>query len=69
MKLKQFAVAAGSAVVGNLLAEKYVLRENDSQTGLVTVSPMTFGMDDVARGLVIAATMWAAGKFLLKRSA
>jgi len=64
MNVKSFAIAAGAAVVGNLLAEKFVLKPGPDSPGLVAVTPMSFGADDVARGVTIAATMWAAKKFL-----
>lgn len=58
------AVVAG-ALVGNWAAERFVLRQPGGDTGWVEVSE-GFGMDDLARALVILVGVVAA-QMVLRR--
>jgi len=63
MNLKKFALIAGAATLGNIAAEKYVLKNSSDQPGLVMVTANGY-MDDVARGVTIAGAVWLAQKLL-----
>lgn len=62
--LKTILFATGAAIVGNMIAEKFVLKAAaDDPTGFVNIAD-GFGLDDVARAATIAATFVLAKKFM-----
>ncbi len=62
--MKKILVAFGSVVVGNMLAEKFLLKSSeDDPTGFIVPND-GFGMDDVARGAAIVGVMLLADRFL-----
>lgn len=62
--VKTILFATGAAIVGNMIANRYVLRATpDSPSGFVDVTP-GFGMDEVAAGLCVAG-VFILGKKLL----
>lgn len=64
--VKQILVLTGAAIAGNFLAERFILKDGpDDTSGIIEVKP-GFGMDDVARGLVIAGVVLAAKQILAK---
>jgi hypothetical protein len=64
--VKQVAILTGAAILGNWLAERFILKDGpDDTSGFVEVKP-GLGMDDVARGLTIAAVVMLANKYLPK---
>jgi hypothetical protein len=61
--MKKTAIVFGSVIVGNYLAERFVLKANaDDPTGFVQVAE-GIGMDDVARAAVILLTTYVAEQF------
>lgn len=64
--MKQVAILTGAAIAGNWLAERFILKDGpDDTSGFVEVKP-GLGMDDLARGLTIAAIVLLANKYLPK---
>lgn len=62
--MKGLLFVAGAAVIGNYLAERFILKSTeDDPTGFVQVAD-GFGADDVARALTIGATYLLAKRFL-----
>lgn len=62
--MKALLFVAGAAVVGNFLAERFVLKSTaEDPTGFILVAD-GFGLDDAARAIVIGATYMLAKKFL-----
>jgi hypothetical protein len=62
--MKKILVAFGSVIVGNMLAEKFILKSSeDDPSGFVPVAD-GFGMDDAARGAAIVGVMLLADRFL-----
>lgn len=61
--MKGFLVVLAASVVGNMVAEKFVLKANDEDTGWIQASE-GLGMDDFARAACIALAYWGAKKVL-----
>lgn len=62
--MKGFLVVAAAAVVGNMIAERFLLKSTDDDpTGFIVVSE-GIGMDDVARAASIAGAYLLLKKFL-----
>lgn len=62
--MKGFLVVVGAAIVGNMIAERYVLKSTpEDPTGFILVAD-GIGLDDAARGATIAAVYLVAKKFL-----
>lgn len=62
--MKGLLVVFGAAIVGNIVAEKFLLKAGpDDPDGFIEVKD-GFGMDDAARGATIAAFAFLARKFL-----
>lgn len=62
--MKGILVLAGGVIVGNYLAERFVLKANaDDPTGFIVVSE-GLGMDDVARAAVIVAVVMVSKRFI-----
>lgn len=62
--MKSILFVAGAAVIGNFIAERFVLKSTaEDPSGFVVVAD-GFGLDDMARALVIAAVYFGAKKLL-----
>ena len=62
--LKSIAVVTAFAIVGNMVADRWVLKATpDDPNGFVPITP-GFGADEIARGLAVALAI-VAGKKLL----
>lgn len=62
--MKGTLVLAGSVVVGNYLAERFLLKAGpDDPTGFIPVSE-GIGLDDVARAAAIVVVAMLAKKFI-----
>lgn len=62
--VKGFVVLIGAAIVGNMVAEKFLLKAGpDDPDGFIEVKP-GLGLDDVARGAAIAGVYMVAKRFL-----
>lgn len=62
--MKSILFVAGAAIIGNMLAERFVLKSTaEDPTGFILVAD-GIGMDDAARALVIAGTYFLAKKFI-----
>lgn len=61
--MKGILVLVGSAIVGNYVAERFVLKAPGGTTGFVEVAD-GFGLDDVARAATIAGVILLARKFI-----
>lgn len=62
--MKGILVLAGGVIVGNYLAERFVLKANaDDPSGFIVVSE-GLGMDDVARAAVIVGIVMVAKRFI-----
>jgi hypothetical protein len=61
--LKSFLVITVAALVGNMVAEKFVLKAPGSDSGFVEVKD-GIGMDDFARAATIGAAVLVAKKFV-----
>jgi hypothetical protein len=62
--MKGLLVLVGAGIVGNMIAEKFLLKGGpDDPTGFIEVAE-GFGMDDVARAVVIAGIAMVARRFL-----
>lgn len=62
--IKHLLVYGGAAVAGNMIAERFILKDGpDDPSGFVEVKP-GFGMDDIARALTIAALAIVAQRFV-----
>jgi len=64
MTIKNLAIAFGAAILGNYVAEKFILKSGpDDTSGFIDVSP-GFGLDDAARAGCIVGVGFLAHKFL-----
>lgn len=64
--MKKTAIVFGSVIVGNYLAERFVLKATpDDPSGFIQVAE-GIGMDDVARAAVIVLTTYAVEKLTRK---
>ena len=62
--MRGILIIAGGAIVGNMLAEKFLLKSGpDDTTGMFEVQE-GFGMDDVARAAAITVLILLARKVL-----
>jgi hypothetical protein len=62
--MKGLLVLGGGVIVGNMLAEKFLLKTGpDDPTGFVEVAE-GFGMDDVARAAAIVGVVFLLQKFI-----
>lgn len=62
--MKGLLVLVGAAIVGNMLAEKFLLKAGpDDPDGFIEVKE-GLGLDDLARGGAIAAVAYLARKFI-----
>ena len=63
MDLMHLLKVAGGIIVGNMLFERFLLKNPVDNTGFIEVKE-GFGMDDVVRAATVAAVVIAAEKFL-----
>jgi len=64
MEIKKIAITAGGAVLGNFVAEKFLLKASaDDKTGFVLVQP-GLGMDDFVRAGAVVAAIFLLNKFV-----
>jgi len=61
--LKGILVLTASALVGNYVAERFILKAPGGTSGFVEVAD-GMGLDDVARAATIAAVVMLAKRFL-----
>lgn len=62
--LKNLLVITAGAVIGNMLANRFVLKASpDDPDGFILIEP-GIGLDDVANGAVIAATIMLIKRFV-----
>lgn len=62
--MKGFLVVLAAAIVGNMIAEKFLLKSGENDTSGTILAEEGFGMDDVARAAAIAGAYFLAKKFL-----
>ena len=61
---KTLAKGTAAAVIGNMVAEKFLLKSGpDDPTGFIEVAD-GFGLDDIVRGLTIAVVFVALDKVI-----
>lgn len=61
--MKTMLVIAGGAILGNYVAEKFVLKPLDGSPGGFVEVQMGLGMDDLARAACITAAIMLLKKF------
>lgn len=62
--MKGLLVLVGAAIVGNMVAEKFLLKAGpDDPSGFIEVKE-GFGADDIARAATIAAVAMVARRFI-----
>lgn len=66
MKLKGPLIVFGAAVLGEWITERFVIKDGPDDTGFIARSP-GFGMDEIARGAIIAIFATVALKMFAGR--
>lgn len=61
--IKKIAFASAAVIAGDMLTDRFLLKDSpDDPTGFILAAP-GFGMDDVAKGLIIGVLVVFALKF------
>jgi len=64
MEIKKLAITAGGALIGNYVAEKYLLKvSKDAKTGFVLIED-GLGLDDFVRALACVGGIFLLNKFI-----
>jgi hypothetical protein len=62
--VKGFLVVVGAALIGNMIAERFVLKNSpEDPTGFILIAD-GIGLDDLARAGTIAGVAWLAKRFI-----
>lgn len=63
MSIKKMAITAGVLAGGNFLFDRFIVKTDANSGGFIEIAP-GFGLDDVVRGLFLAASLMLAGRFV-----